>query len=520
MKAISLFSGCGGMDRAFDRAGIPSVLQCEIDKDCNTILARHWPQTERATDVRELDGANLFQVLNNQATGELSPSTERAAGQACVVPPLLQRVGEGNEKQAILSRTETPMESNYPLSDDARTVECDEEGATRTLRPLSAAVEGDANRPRPHDGQGAGAALSRLQYQTGSDREPDVSTGSTSVSGAAPDIVIHGGFPCQDVSLAGKRAGLIGERSGLFFEVMRIIKEMREASNGISPTFAVIENVPGLLSSNGGRDFAVVLRELALCGAMDVAWRILDAQWFGLAQRRRRVFVVADFRGRRAGEILFEREGGPRHHSPRRGTGKEIAGSLGGGAYGSGRRSEHDPNLVMSIMERGESDGRRRLDTSEELAYALTGQNRYGGVRQTVLAPSYAVSLGQTGANGRRWNEDVAFTLDKTRQAVAAPIAGPHHRQDLDHETYIPEVAYTVRARDGKGIGFGVGEDNLVAQQWRVRRLTPLECERLQGLPDGWTSGLSDSARYRMLGNSVAVPVVEWIARRMKAAGE
>ena len=422
MNAISLFSGCGGMDLAFGRAGIPSVLQCEIDKACNTILARHWPETERATDVREV--------------------------------------------------------RNYTAAD-----------------------------------------------------------------------VIHFGSPCQDLSLAGKRKGFAGERSGLFTEAVRIIR-------AVGPRFAFWENVGGSLSSSDGADFATALDLLADAGALDIAWRVLDAQWFGVAQRRRRVFVVADFRGRRAGEILFEPGSGPRHPPARGKAREEIAGPIGGGAYGSGRRTEDDPNLVLAfkggqgagahglglaenvsptlgaaengsnrtpvlaIMERGTADGGRRLDTSPELAYALTGENRYGGERQTVLAPSYAVRMAQTGTNGSGIAVDVAHTLDGAMQAVAAPIGAHHHLRDLDNETYIPEVAYAVGARDAKGIGFVDGDATRVASHWRVRRLTPVECERLQGLPDGWTSGLSDSARYRMLGNSVAVPVVEWIARRMKAVSE
>src|SRR5690606_1758225 len=125
--------------------------------------------------------------------------------------------------------------------------------------------------------------------------------------------VITFGSPCQDLSVAGKRAGLDGERSSMFFEALRVFREMREATNGGSPALVVWENVPGAFSSNGGRDFAYVLAGLAELGAVDIAWRVLDAQYFGVAQRRRRVFVIADFGGERAAEILFEREGVRRH---------------------------------------------------------------------------------------------------------------------------------------------------------------------------------------------------------------
>jgi len=146
-----------------------------------------------------------------------------------------------------------------------------------------------------------------------------------------PVDVITFGSPCQDLSVAGKRAGLEGERSGLFMEAIRIVKEMRGATNGKYPTFILWENVPGAYSSNKGEDFRVVLEEIIKVvepGATmppadkgrwpyadvyvgegwSLAYRTFDAQYWGVPQRRRRIYLVADFRGQRAGEILFERE--------------------------------------------------------------------------------------------------------------------------------------------------------------------------------------------------------------------
>ena len=159
----------------------------------------------------------------------------------------------------------------------------------------------------------------------------------TKINGAAIDPVdiITFGSPCQDLSVAGKFAGIIeGKRSSLFFEAIRIIKEMRGATNGKYPRYAIWENVPGALSSGKGRDFLEVLRAFAGIASDDVpapieksgriqwrkagsimgdgfsvAWRILDAQYWGVPQRRRRIYLVADFGGGRAEEILFEREG-------------------------------------------------------------------------------------------------------------------------------------------------------------------------------------------------------------------
>jgi len=164
----------------------------------------------------------------------------------------------------------------------------------------------------------------------------------TEINGADIDPVdtITFGSPCQDLSVAGKRAGIDGKRSGLFMEAVRIIKEMRNATNGARPRYCVWENVPGAFSSNKGKDFHTVVKEIASIaepgvsvsgstakgklfrrrlvwprfgGAMganwSLAWRVLDAQYWGVPQRRRRIFLVADFRGHRAGEILFKREG-------------------------------------------------------------------------------------------------------------------------------------------------------------------------------------------------------------------
>jgi len=157
----------------------------------------------------------------------------------------------------------------------------------------------------------------------------------TKIHGAAiaPVDIITFGSPCQDLSIAGKRAGLSGERSGLFMDAVKIIKEMRDATRGTSPRYCVWENVPGAFTSNGGKDFLSVLEEIAKIADKDIsipgcpseygwaisggimgdgfslAWRTLDAQYWGVPQRRRRIFLVADFGGQRAGEILFEREG-------------------------------------------------------------------------------------------------------------------------------------------------------------------------------------------------------------------
>lgn len=169
------------------------------------------------------------------------------------------------------------------------------------------------------------------------------------------------GSPCQDLSIAGRRAGLAGERSGLFMEAVRIIKEMRSSTNGLYPTFAIWENVPGAFSSNNGEDFRAVLEELArveqpnavipgpprggrwskagaIAGAgWSIAWRQLDAQHWGVPQRRKRIALVADFGGQRASEILFERTSLSRHPDEGIQTWKSVAGLAKNCAAGNDR---------------------------------------------------------------------------------------------------------------------------------------------------------------------------------------
>ena len=176
-----------------------------------------------------------------------------------------------------------------------------------------------------------------------------------------PVDIITFGSPCQDLSIAGARKGLDGERSGLFREAIRIITEMRLATNGKYPTFIIWENVPGAFTSNNGEDFRAVLKEVTKTdipmpasgewatagmvrgGEVDTAWRILDAQYWGVPQRRKRIYLIGDFGGQRAGEILFKSESVLGYTPKSKGKEKELAGqstdslraesSRGGGRY-------------------------------------------------------------------------------------------------------------------------------------------------------------------------------------------
>lgn len=296
----SFFSGIGGFDLAFERAGFRVTFQCEIDKFCTQILDRHWPTVTRRHNIKELTHADV---------------------------------------------------------------------------PLSP--------------------------------------------------VWVGGFPCQDVSLArmGPRAGLRGARSGLFHEFARLLGECR-------PRVFVIENVPGLLSSHGGRDFGIVIRTLAELG-YGVGWRVLNSKNFGVAQSRSRVYIVGCYRDwRGAADILFEPERGQRN------------------------------------TPTGRSDG------------------------QTALSP-FKESLGD-------------------------PVKGP----------VVQRLAYCLYACSARHTGTDWSRTYVTYPSGRVRRLTPRECEGIQGFPIDWTlppSGADDSAkldkidslRYHALGNAVTVNVAEWLAGRI-----
>ena len=336
-----------------------------------------------------------------------------------------------------------------------------------------------------------------------------------------PVDCIIGGSPCQDLSVAGKRAGLSGERSGLFMEQIRIVKEMRKRYG--KPRYMVWENVPGAFSSKSGEDFRAVLEEVtkiadetaviprppkdkwsyAGCVMGDgwsVAWRTHDAQFWGVPQRRRRIALVADFGGESAPEILFERESVSRDSEPGGETRKESAASL--------------ENSVGDTVWCLQGNGIDRADTA--------------------------------GCNGRGWREDISYTLNTIdRPAVCYDMT---HACDVIRDC--GEVSPTLKARMGTGgnnvpicIGNGqadqlrmsdkVGALNCMHDQQCVmlhnivRRLTPLECERLQGYPDGWTDigdwtdskgklhKAADAPRYKALGNSIALPFWGWMLRRM-----
>jgi len=284
--------------------------------------------------------------------------------------------------------------------------------------------------------------------------------------------LLSGGFPCQDLSVAGGRAGLAGERSGLWFEFARIIDELE-------PGWVIIENVPGLLSINKGKDFAIIIRWLAERG-YGVAWRILDAQYFGVAQRRRRVFIVGHFGDGSASQILFESEGMSRDTPPRREKGK-VSATLFASGTGTSRPAGTASEIDFLIPE-----------IALPLANSRT-INHYDVSQQTYIARDLQQITSR--ANRSQPQNKYSPTLNQAGQMM---------------------VAYNWQS--GGDVRHSFGLPNLQTNQVPavgVRRLTPTECERLMGFPDGFTDSQADSVRYRQLGNAVCVPVAEWIGKRL-----
>ena len=428
-----------------------------------------------------------------------------------------------------------------------------------------------------------------------------------------PVDVITFGSPCQDLSIAGKRAGMAGERSGLFSEAVRIIREMRYATFGAYPKYAIWENVPGAFSSNKGEDFHAVLQ--SLCRVIDpaaviprptdarggiikrpragavladnysLAWRTMDAQYWGVPQRRLRISLVLDLTGGRAGEILFEPESLRGHFAPGITPGQATPRTAENGADDADRRHAEVSNVCAFKL--GNSEQARSIGYAEELAPTLNaecGGNKpacaytlkirsgcEGGGKGPLVQTEKSATLStlqdqtvfciygnlidrETNQNGSGIKQDCSFTLntvdrhgfayadscDNYINPVAEPkiydargngdgitsptMTGDHNSRVTDYTAITlqgNETTNTLMARDYKGVGHDDSLGKIIAQKiirWIVRRLTPTECERLQGYPDGWTDlgewvdskgkthKAADTPRYKALGNSIALP--------------
>lgn len=461
----SLFAGVGGFDMGMEQAGYEPVFQVEWDKNCQKILHHHWPTVPKWGDVCDVNGADL--------------------------PPC--------------------------------------------------------------------------------------------------DVLIFGS-PCQDLSVAGKRAGLQdGDRSSMFFEAVRIIKEMRDATNSIYPRATIWENVPGALSSNKGADFGVVLSSLADIGAITQEYAVLDAQYFGVPQRRRRIFLVS----------IFDPAASERCPDPLLPL---IQGSRGD--FAKGRKARKDSARIASTsVDSGNGETIGSLSVSDLTKWQTNHQSINAGLLQVV--PFVKSRRAQTNTDDETWVEgDVTPTLNafdnggESRATVLMPVniplseLGPtltttygaknySNHQEVMSGSIMP-VAYSIREdakantfsateadtalclnglvpstqshhaqifiaepiifensyRDGPRVGddichtlpakMGLGGGNTpmlaepVEHRLAVRRLTPLECERLQGWPDDhtrWTADgkeQADTNRYKQCGNGVASPCAAWVGEQLR----
>ncbi len=324
-----------------------------------------------------------------------------------------------------------------------------------------------------------------------------------------PVDIITFGSPCQDMSVAGKRSGLDGERSGLFYEAIRIVKEMRCATNGEYPRYIVWENVPGAFSSNKGEDFRAVLE--AVCSVKDesvsvpeppkgkwsgagnimvdgfsVAWRTLDAQFWGVPQRRKRIYLVADFDGECAGNILFKSEGVSGYSAEsfrawQRATGsvEDCAGAAGNVCLNDGAR--------MDISE--EVAGTLRAETHGHLPCVIgpAGNNQPFVVEAFGVCSKSSNAMMSDNPHSGFYEANTSRTLDENggnpscNQGGIVVVEGNGSRPSHFGDGYTnSDVMYTLNATEHHG----------VAYDRKVRRLIPTECARLQGFPDWWCSDL------------------------------
>ena len=520
MKVLSLFSGVGGFDLGLENAGMETVFQCEWDKHCRTVLDRHWPTVPKWDDVSTLTGEHIL--------------------------------------------------AHAPVVD-----------------------------------------------------------------------VVAWGSPCQDLSVAGKRAGLEGGRSGLFYEGMRIITELRKASNGKYPRISIWENVYGALNSNKGEDFEAILKEMVEAGSLLCEWRVLDAQYFGVPQRRRRVFVVAVFdsaTAARCPDPLLPVSEGLRWNPTTGTTTREESAGTATTSIGSGSRMrgfgdyisddtasaikarDHkdatdlvvEPSVVVGtltvsdltkqvnneIISKGllqvvePFTGTSHAQYGEGVGTLRANGGDLGGGSETVMVETFTKSRrAQSATDDETWVEGKpaptlnAFDQGDVRATTAivfensyrdgARIANDNVTQTLSAKMgtgggNTPMLAIAIQ--DGREIeknqnGLGVAEEgapaytidqtgaqavaygiqgsmigrqdhngpggqgitqpdsamytltstdvHAVATTMVVRRLTPLECERLMGWPDDWTAGQADTHRYKQCGNGVASPVAQWIGEQL-----
>ncbi len=333
-------------------------------------------------------------------------------------------------------------------------------------------------------------------------------------AGIPPVDIISFGSPCQNLSVAGNGKGLAGDASRLFYEAVRIIYEMRGATNGKYPKYIIWENVAGAFSSNKGQDFRRVLEEitktsvpmpnsgrwakagLVRSGGGVAAWRQLDAQYWGVPQRRKRIYLVYSFGTERAGQVLFECE--------------SVLGYVAeGGGYGTGHAGQTANCISGSDSGRLVEDNGGQLKMSfqkpkekhTKLDFGRTGDRVYMDAQQSVTL------MGRAGGGGARTGLYLLPVYTIIGNVIGRKAGAGGNQTGVGQD-----VSPTLTANDRHAVA---APERSWRQKYRVRSLTPTECERLDGFPDGWTqygaSGreISSNARIKALGNSIAVPCAE-----------
>jgi DNA (cytosine-5)-methyltransferase 1 len=340
-----------------------------------------------------------------------------------------------------------------------------------------------------------------------------------------PVDVITYGFPCQDLSVAGKRAGLDGNRSGLFFQAVRIITEMREATNGRYPTWAVAENVAGLLNADNGHAMGRCVDELAEAGSLVIEWCLVDAQWFGVPQRRRRVFLASCFNpatAARCPDPLFPiGESGSRNPTPSQQERKDTATTSPQSTQtDSLQRMTDIPTTFATICAQDATkwgsnqwvdEGKAIIERNATGPLTTGSPGRIRGTETLDSGHIIPIAFSHTQGLDPQASDHHFPTLRSNEggQAVAQPVAYDEFNDSLS------ETHQTLRSGTKQSTG-------VVTPDLAVRRLTPIECERLMGWPDDHTlhradgKPNSDSTRYRMCGNGVAAPVAKWIAKQLR----
>ena len=355
--------------------------------------------------------------------------------------------------------------------------------------------------------------------------------------GAMPDIdLICGGFPCQAFSIAGRRGGFADTRGTLFFEIARIAAVKR-------PAYLLLENVPGLLSHDGGRTFAAILGALSELG-YDVCWQVLNSKDFGVPQSRKRVYIIGYLRDRCAGEVLSFTEAngkalmqilpgreGDRVYSPR-GVGITLTSEAGG--FG-GKTGLYDVNLPIKVKTKagyqlaypGDSidlaypnQNSRRGRVGDKIAHTLTTGCPQGyffidmneGAKLTDTARCITARQ-DSGISNHRGEHSAVFIEEAPRAILTPDKEYPRQQGRRFKEPNEPMFTLTVCDRHG------------IIRYGKVRRLMPIECWRLQGFTDeqfrkAEATGLKDVQLYKMAGNAVSVPVVSAIGRMIRENDE